>query len=96
MKVLSAIDIIIPNFSISVPHRVLFNDAELRLLAPNGRGKSTLLKFIAARRLPIAKSISILMLDQEILASKGEYMNTCLYVYTCEYICMCVCLHVYM
>mmetsp|Transcript_7212 Transcript_7212/g.7306 ORF Transcript_7212/g.7306 Transcript_7212/m.7306 type:complete len:844 (+) Transcript_7212:246-2777(+) len=83
MKVLSAVDIIIPNFSISVPHRVLFNDAELRLingrkyglLGPNGRGKSTLLKFIAARRLPIAKSISILMLDQEILASKDTVVD---------------------
>ena len=82
-KTLSARDIIVPNFSISAPHRVLFNDATLRLvagrryglLAPNGRGKSTLLKFIAARRLPIPPTISILMLDQEILASEETVID---------------------
>ena len=82
-KTLSARDIIVPNFSITAPHRVLFNDASLRLvagrryglLAPNGRGKSTLLKFIAARRLPIPPTISILMLDQEILASKESVVD---------------------
>ena len=82
-KTLSARDIIVPNFSISAPHRVLFSDATLRLvagrryglLAPNGRGKSTLLKFIAARRLPIPPTISILMLDQEILASEETVVD---------------------
>lgn len=82
-KNLSARDIIVPNFSISAPHRVLFNDANLRLvagrryglLAPNGRGKSTLLKFIAARRLPIPPTITILMLDQEILASEESVVD---------------------
>ena len=82
-KTLSARDIIVPNFSISAPHRVLFSDATLRLvagrryglLAPNGRGKSTLLKFIAARRLPIPPTISILMLDQEILASEQSVVD---------------------
>ena len=82
-KTLSARDIIVPNFSITAPHRILFNDASLRLvagrryglLAPNGRGKSTLLKFIAARRLPIPPSISILMLDQEILASQESVVD---------------------
>lgn len=76
-KTVSARDIIVPNFSISAPHRILFRDACLRLvcgrryglLAPNGRGKSTLLKFIAARRVPIPPTVSILMLDQEVLAS---------------------------
>ena len=82
-KTLSARDVIVPNFSISAPHRVLFSDATLRLvagrryglLAPNGRGKSTLLKFIAARRLPIPPTISILMLDQEILASEESVVD---------------------
>jgi ABC-type Fe3+/spermidine/putrescine transport system ATPase subunit len=37
-------------------------------LGPNGQGKTTLLKMIAARELRIPRSIDFLMVDQEIVA----------------------------
>lgn len=54
--------------------RELFRDADLRLaagkryglLGPNGRGKSTLLRFLAARELPIPSAIDVLLVEQEV------------------------------
>jgi ATP-binding cassette subfamily F protein 1 len=74
---LSATDVIVPCFTLTAPHRVLFSDANLRivsgrrygLLGPNGRGKSTLLKFMQTRKLPIPIGISMLMVEQEVMAS---------------------------
>ena len=37
-------------------------------LGPNGQGKTTLLKMIAARELRIPRAIDFLMVDQEIVA----------------------------
>lgn len=76
-SLLSQVDVIIPSFTITAPHKTLFLDAELRLvkncryglIAPNGAGKSTLLKFIAQRRLPIPSSMSMLIVEQEVMAS---------------------------
>ena len=55
-RVLALMDINVPNFSISAAGKILFKDASLTiahgrrygLVGPNGRGKSTLLKMIAA------------------------------------------------
>lgn len=74
-EVLSATDIVIPNFSIAAPSRALFSNSSLRLasgrryglLGPNGRGKSTLLRFLAARRLPIPEGIDVLLVEQEVM-----------------------------
>ena len=33
-------------------------------MGANGRGKSTLLRFIAARRLPVPQSVDVLLVDQ--------------------------------
>jgi ATPase subunit of ABC transporter with duplicated ATPase domains len=75
--------VIVPCFSISAPHRLLFHDATLRLvsgrryglLGPNGRGKTTLLKYIAARRMPVPPGVSVLMLEQEVAASEVSVVD---------------------
>ena len=62
------------NFSISINSKKLFDDSEL-VLAPgnnygligkNGCGKTTLLKMIASRRLPVNERTLILYVEQEI------------------------------
>lgn len=76
-ETLSAVDIIVPSFTITAPNRVLFQDAQLKLsngkrygvLGPNGRGKSTLLKFLAARRIPVPEGVDVLLAEQEVHAS---------------------------
>ena len=69
-------DIVIENFSITAHKKQLFKSAELRvahgrrygIVGPNGQGKTTLLKHIAARELAIPARISILYVEQEVLA----------------------------
>lgn len=39
------------------------------LLGPNGMGKTTLLKHLAARKLPVSKSISMLYVEQEVVGT---------------------------
>ena len=77
IEVLSAVDVVVPSFTITAPARVLFNEASLKLsrgkryglIGPNGRGKSTLLKFLASRRLPIPEGMDVLLNEQEMQAS---------------------------
>lgn len=69
-------DIIIESFNISAYKKELFRNASLRimhgrrygLLGPNGQGKSTLLKYIAARQLNIPSRINLLYVEQEVAA----------------------------
>eukprot|EP00750_Incisomonas_marina_P001864 INCI11732.2.p1 GENE.INCI11732.2~~INCI11732.2.p1 ORF type:complete len:1192 (+),score=391.74 INCI11732.2:267-3842(+) len=69
-------DILIDGFTITAKNKVLFNNATLKInngqrygfLGPNGQGKTTLLKMIAAGELRIPRSIDFLMVDQEIVA----------------------------
>ena len=82
-KTLSATDVIVPCFTITAPHRVLFFDATLKLVSgrrygligPNGRGKTTLLKFIASRRLPVPDGVDVFMLDQEFASSSDAVVD---------------------
>ena len=72
----NSLDINIPNFSISAAGKILFKDAALTighgrrygLVAPNGRGKSTLLKMIASRDLKLPPRIDFLYVEQEVVA----------------------------
>jgi ATP-binding cassette subfamily F protein 1 len=72
----NALDISIPNFSISAAGKILFKDAALTighgrrygLVGPNGRGKSTLLKLIASRELRLPPRIDFLYVEQEVVA----------------------------
>lgn len=69
-------DILIENFNITAHKKQLFKNAELRIahgrrygfVGPNGQGKTTLLKHIAARELAIPHRISILYVEQEVIA----------------------------
>ena len=61
---------------VQAKNKVLFDNATLKIndgqrygfLGPNGQGKTTLLKMIAAGELRIPKAIDFLMVDQEIVA----------------------------
>jgi ATP-binding cassette, subfamily F, member 1 len=72
----NALDVNVPNFSISAAGKILFKDASLMighgrrygLVGPNGKGKSTLLKMIASRDLKLPPRIDFLYVEQEVEA----------------------------
>ncbi|GJZ74793.1 ABC transporter F family member 4 [Tanacetum coccineum] len=65
----------IDNFSVSVRGNYLLKNASLKIshekrygvYGPNEKGKSTLLKFLAWRKIPVPKNIDILLVKQEIV-----------------------------
>ncbi|KAK1649407.1 hypothetical protein QYE76_067212 [Lolium multiflorum] len=68
-------DIVLDNFSVSARGKELLKGASLRishgrrygLVGPNGMGKSTLLKLLAWRQVPVPKNIDVLLVEQEIV-----------------------------
>lgn len=68
-------DITIENFSVSARGKELLKNASLKishgkrygLVGPNGMGKSTLLKLLAWRKVPVPKNIDVLLVEQEIV-----------------------------
>ena len=71
-------DVVVKGLSISAPEKPLIVNADLTLsqgrryglIGSNGRGKSTLLRFLASRRLPVPSKMDILLVEQEVAASK--------------------------
>lgn len=73
------LDIVVDDFSINAPGNALFAHASLHLragrkyalLGPNGRGKSTLLRFLARPRggLPLPHKMRCLLVQQEVAAA---------------------------
>jgi len=69
-------DIKVEKFTIAARGKTLYDNASLQITAgrryglvgPNGMGKTTLLKHIAARLLPIPKNIDILLCEQDVQA----------------------------
>ena len=67
-------DIIIETFTVHAGKTCLFSESPLRLVegnryglvGPNGHGKTTLLRFLAERRLPIPQHVSSLHVEQEV------------------------------
>jgi len=82
----NALDIVIPDLSISAHKKELFLNAELSivhgrrygLVGPNGAGKSTLLKMIAAGQLHIPPRIDYLYVEQEVVADDSPAVDAVL------------------
>ncbi|KAL4316473.1 hypothetical protein S245_052712 [Arachis hypogaea] len=68
-------DITIENFSVSARGKELLKNASVKishgkrygLVGPNGKGKSTLLKLLSWRKIPVPKNIDILLVEQEVV-----------------------------
>jgi ATP-binding cassette subfamily F protein 1 len=66
---------VLENFSVSARGKELLKSASLRishgrrygLVGPNGTGKSTLLKLLAWRQVPVPRNIDVLLVEQEII-----------------------------
>lgn len=62
-------DIVFNKVSVTVSGKVLFRDATVKLAAgsryglmgPNGRGKSTILRLLASRELPVQANLDLLL-----------------------------------
>ncbi|OVA14040.1 ABC transporter-like [Macleaya cordata] len=68
-------DITVKNFSVFVRGKVLLKNVSVKiahgerygLIGPNGTGKSTLLKLLAWRKIPVPKNIDVLLVEQEVV-----------------------------
>ncbi|EYU34546.1 hypothetical protein ABFS82_12G018500 [Erythranthe guttata] len=68
-------DITVDNFSVSARGKELLKNATVKishgkrygLVGPNGMGKSTLLKLLAWRKIPVPKNIDVLLVEQEVV-----------------------------
>ncbi|KAK9274958.1 hypothetical protein L1049_022215 [Liquidambar formosana] len=68
-------DITIDNFSVAARGKELLKNASVKishgkrygLIGPNGMGKSTLLKLLAWRKIPVPKNIDVLLVEQEVI-----------------------------
>ena len=83
---MNTVDINIPSFNISAAGKILFKDASLNiahgrrygLIAPNGRGKSTLLKMIASKDLKLPPRVDYLYVEQEVVADNTPAVDAVL------------------
>lgn len=72
--VLSATDIKVHNMTIRAKGKVLLESTTLTvaagrrygLVGPNGKGKSTLLRLIARRQVPVPDNLDVLLVEQEV------------------------------
>lgn len=68
-------DITIENFSVAARGKELLKNTSVKishgkrygLIGPNGMGKSTLLKLLAWRKIPVPKNIDVLLVEQEVV-----------------------------
>ncbi|KAI4303107.1 hypothetical protein MLD38_038776 [Melastoma candidum] len=68
-------DVTIDNFSVSARGKELLKNTSVKiahgkrygLVGPNGMGKSTLLKLLAWRKIPVPKNIDVLLVEQEVI-----------------------------
>uniref|UniRef100_A0A0C9RI79 TSA: Wollemia nobilis Ref_Wollemi_Transcript_18747_2680 transcribed RNA sequence n=1 Tax=Wollemia nobilis TaxID=56998 RepID=A0A0C9RI79_9CONI len=68
-------DITVDSFSVAARGKELLKNASVKishgkrygLVGPNGKGKSTLLKLLAWRKIPVPKNIDVLLVEQEVV-----------------------------
>ncbi|WCJ42305.1 ATP-binding cassette sub-family F member 1 [Euphorbia peplus] len=68
-------DITIDNFSVAARGKELLKNVSVKishgkrygLVGPNGKGKSTLLKLLAWRKIPVPRNIDVLLVEQEVV-----------------------------
>ncbi|XP_010515990.1 PREDICTED: ABC transporter F family member 4-like [Camelina sativa] len=76
-------DITIDSFSVSARGKELLKNASVKishgkrygLVGPNGMGKSTLLKLLAWRKIPVPKNIDVLLVEQEVVGDENSALN---------------------
>ncbi|KAI3896320.1 hypothetical protein MKW92_022073 [Papaver armeniacum] len=76
-------DITVENFSVSAQGRLLLQDTSVKishgkrygLVGPNGTGKSTLLKLLAWRKIPVPKNIDVLLVEQEVVGDEKSALE---------------------
>ncbi|KAK3020547.1 hypothetical protein RJ639_047459 [Escallonia herrerae] len=76
-------DITIDNFSVSARGKELLKNASVKishgkrygLVGPNGMGKSTLLKLIAWRKIPVPRNIDVLLVEQEVVGDNRSALE---------------------
>ncbi|CAI5461695.1 unnamed protein product [Closterium sp. Yama58-4] len=76
-------DIKVENFSVSARGKELFRNASLTivhgrrygLVGPNGKGKSTVMKLLARRQLPVPRGIDVLLVEQEVVGDERSALE---------------------
>ncbi|CAM6103659.1 unnamed protein product [Calypogeia fissa] len=76
-------DVKIESFSVSARGKELLKNTSLTivhgrrygLVGPNGKGKSTLLKLLAWRQIPVPKNIDVLLVEQEVVGDEKTALN---------------------
>ncbi|KAJ9675236.1 hypothetical protein PVL29_024261 [Vitis rotundifolia] len=76
-------DITVENFSVSARGKELLKNASVKishgkrygLVGPNGMGKSTLLKLLAWRKIPVPKNIDVLLVEQEVIGDDNTALQ---------------------
>ncbi|MCL7023529.1 hypothetical protein MKW94_022251 [Papaver nudicaule] len=76
-------DIVIDNFSVSARGNELLKNTSVKiahgkkygLIGPNGMGKSTLLKLLAWRKIPMPKNIDVLLVEQEVVGDEKSALE---------------------
>lgn len=76
-------DITIDNFSVAARGKELLKNTSVKishgkrygLVGPNGMGKSTLLKLLAWRKIPVPKNIDVLLVEQEVVGDDRSALD---------------------
>lgn len=81
---LSATDIKVHNLTIRAKGKILLENTTLTvaagrrygLVGPNGKGKSTLLRMIARRQVPVPESLDVLLVEQEVVGTDASALES--------------------
>jgi len=82
-EVVSATDVKVHNLTIRAKGKVLLENTSLTiaggrrygLAGPNGKGKTTLLKLMARRQIPVPDTIDVLLVEQEIVGTEQSALQ---------------------